>query len=215
MSFASLSGIPVLAGRMVIPFAGMWHASLVLATDTPSPGPQPLLIGATTWACTPVRDGTFAGQRGVLLVGGTGGWRTSISPKQYGQGTVPVQAILADAAVACGELPPVGATGTVSAYCRKGSPSAASACLQELLADAWWCDNTGTVRATPRLPKPIVSPFQAMATSESSGIYEIATEALNDWAPGSTFIGPTVSGTVSRSMYVFEPGSVRLEVMVS
>lgn len=215
MSFASLSGIPIMSGRMVIPFVGAWHASLVLTLPTPSPGPQPLLIGTATWLCAPVRDVAFAGQRGVLVVGGSGGWRRSVSPKQYGQGTVPVAAILADAAAACGEMQPVGATGTVSAYCRKGSPATAGTVLQELLGDAWYIDATGVVQAKPRPPKPIVSQFQAMSVDGATGIYEIATDSLGDWIPGATFSGPTVSGTVSRVMHTFAPDMIRTEVMVS
>jgi hypothetical protein len=215
MSFATLSGLDILSARVVFPFAGIWHASIVLAGVAPSPGPQVLLIGTASYLCAPVRDITFAGQRGVLVVGGSGGWRTPVPPKQYGQGAVPIQAILIDAAASCGELPPIGATGSVAAYVRKGSPYTASTALQELLGNAWWMGPTGNVQAIPRLPTPIVSLFDAMAVNASSGVYQIATESPQDWVPGCTFLGPTVSGTVSRVTHFIEPGTLRTEVMVT
>lgn len=215
MSYATLGIAPVLVGRMVIPFAGLWHASLVLTSDTPSPGPQILTIGTSTWICSPVRDIVFSGQRGILVVGGSGGWRTSVSPKQYGQGAIPIAGILADAATACGELPPVGAVGVVPAYVRKGAPYAAATVLQELLGDGWWVDDTGVVQATPRLPAPVLSPFDAMSVDGAVGLYEIATESPFDWTPGATFLGTTVSGTVSRVMHAITPDRLRTEIMVT
>ena len=215
MSSALLSGIPVTSGRIVWPFSGLWHASLMLATPTLPSGPQVLLFDGVSWTCFAVRSLSFSGMRGVLVVGGFGGWGKPVPPKQYGQGAVPTAAVLTDAAVACGEPPPVGAVGTVPAFVRQGPPATAGSVLQQLLGDGWWVNQAGTVQCTPRLPKPVLSPFQAIALDGAPGIYTIATETPGDWIPGATFIGPTVSGTASRVSHALLPGTIRTEVMAA
>jgi hypothetical protein len=216
MSLADLSGVGVLRGRLTVPFSGLWHADLLLATDVVIAGGQTLTIAGAAWTCAYVRAVSFAGSRGVRVVGGTGGWRMPIPSKQYGMGTIPTLTVLTDAANACGEAVPVvdpSAPQTVgAAFLRQSGP--ASTVLQQVLGDAWWMDPTGTVQTAPRAGT-IASRFDAMAVDGAEGLYEIATEAPNDWMPGASFSGPTVTGVISRVMVQIEPERLRVEVMVS
>ena len=216
MALATLSGIPIADGTITWPYAGIWHADISLTLPTDIAGPQVLLFAGKPWACAYVRAIDFSGQRGVRVVGGMGGWRTKIPAKQYGQGLVTTQHVLTDAALAAGEIPPI--LGPLvpltvgSGYCRPND--VASYALQEFLGDGWWMDSTGTVQTAVRPPTPIVSPFQAMAVKGAEGRYEIATDSPNDWLPGTSFLGPTVSGTVNRAMHTITRGSLRTEVLV-
>ena len=215
MSIADLSGVGVLRGRLTVPFAGLWHADLLLATDVSVAGGQTLTIAGVAWTCAYVRAVSFSGSRGVRVVGGTGGWRTTIQAKQYGMGTISTLTVLTDAANACGEIVPVvdpSAPQTVgAAFLRQSGP--ASTVLQQVLGDAWWLDRTGTVQTAPRAGT-IASRFDAMTVDGAEGLYEIATEAPNDWMPGASFSGPTVSGTISRVMMRLDPDRLRVEVLV-
>ena len=215
MSLATLNGTPIYEGRITWPYAGIWHADLKLTEAIDTSGPQVLLFAGLPWACAVVRAIDFSGSRGVRVVGGTGGWRTTIPAKQYGQGLVTTLHVMTDAALACREVPPV--LGPLvpltvgSGYCRPND--AASYVLQEFLGDAWWLDSTGTVQTIPRPPTPVASPFSALAVRGSEGKYEIGTESPNDWLPGATFLGPTVSGTINRTMHTLTRDTLRTEVL--
>ena len=216
MAFATLSGTPIYEAHITWPYAGLWHADVLLTEAIDATGPQVLLFDGEPWACAIVRAIDFAGARGVRLVGGAGGWRTTIPAKQYGQGVVTTQHVLTDAALAAGEIPPV--LGPLvpltvgSGYCRPND--CASYVLQEFLGDAWWLDSTGTVQTIARPPTPIASAFSALAVKGAQGRYEIGTDSPNDWIPGATFLGPTVSGTINRTMHTLTRGTLRTEVLI-
>jgi hypothetical protein len=219
MASVTLNTIPVVEGRLTVPWSGLWHADLLLAHPPPVPtlGPQTLLVGTATWVCAIIREATYAGQRRVRVVGGAGGWQSTVPAKQYGGGP-PVQtlAVVTDAALAAKELPPVlGPTAPLtlgSAYARANG--AASRVLWDIFGANWYLDPSGVIQATVRLAVPVVRPFDVTAVDGSTGIYEIATDHQEEWAPGSTFSNPVASGTVSRVTHVFRRGKSRLEVMV-
>lgn len=216
MPLADLSGVAVVHGLIVQPFSGLWHADLVLAQATDITGSQVINFSGVPWVCAYVRAIDFSGERGVRVVAGAAGWRKTIDSKQYGAGVITTSLVCADAASACGELPPVidaSITPTVgTAFLRATAP--ASDVLQRLLGDAWWADRSGIIQTAPR-GGSVSSAFQALAVKGASGIYEITSNSPNDWQPGVSFQGPTVSGTVSRVMHRIEPDRLRLEVMVS
>jgi hypothetical protein len=215
VSLASLAGVDVLTGRLVVPAAGLWHADLVLVdVGAPLSGLLTLSLAGASWLCAAIRSIDFAGRRGVRVIAGLARWGTIIGPKQYGDGTVPVAAVLQDAAHAAGELAPdtSGATGRLPGYARARGP--ASMALQTLLVDGWWADMSGRVQTLPRPTVAVSSDFQALDVDGPSGVYEIATESPNDWLPDVTFVSPTVSGTVSRVEHQIEPTSMRTMVMV-
>lgn len=215
MALATLGSVAIYRGKLVLPYTGIYHAELVLDAATDLSGPQTLTLAGVTWALAYVRAIDFAGERGVLLVGGAAGWRTVIPSKQYGQGGVSAQMILQDAAVACGELapvidasvPPVG-----QAWNRATGP--ASDVLRLFLGDGWWMDSSGRVQTALRATTAISSAFSALHVNGAAGVYEIATDSPGDWVPGRTFSGPTVSGTLSRVEHEVKGPSLVTRVMV-
>jgi hypothetical protein len=185
------------------------------APIVPIVGPQVLTLAGSTWTCAVVRTEDFAGQRMVRVVGGTGGWRSTIPFKQYAGPALPIAIVLTDAALAALELTPstVGFLGpqVLTGYWRQ--TGLASLVLQDILGDAWWMDPTGLVQSMPRPPTLVVSPFTAVAVDGAAGRYEIATDVPGEWLPGVTFVSPTANATVSRVMHTIDGSSLRTEVL--
>lgn len=217
MSFCDLSGVLVYRMRLVVPFSGRWHADLVLVDATDISGPQTLNLAGVTWSCAYVREIDFAGERGVRVVAGAGGWASTIPAKQYGGGiTVTTQMVVNDAALAAGELSPVLDPSVPStlgnAFLRQRG--AAISVLQQILGPDWWTDTDGRVQTAPRAGS-VGSAFLATHVDGATGTYEIATESPSDWMPGVSFSGPTVAGTVSRVTHIIERNTFRTEVMAA
>jgi hypothetical protein len=219
MALCDLSGVPVVRGRIVQPYSGLWHADLVLATPTDVSGQQTLNFSGTTWHCAYVRAVDFTGERGVRVVGGFGGWRTTVSAKQYGGpgASIAVLMVLADAASACGEPTPILDASVPSSvgggWARQSG--LASQVLYQILGSNWWVDRVTGVVNTGFRTGAISSSFGAMSVKGPAGVYEIVTDHPNDWQPGVSFTGPTASGTVSRLTHIITPNTLRTEVMVS
>jgi hypothetical protein len=229
--FADLSGVPVVAARLTVPYSGIWHADVTLDRALPAPlvGPQVLTLAGSMWACAVVRTGDYAGIRKARLVGGMGGWRTAILAAELPAPLVspigvPITLVVSLASVLSGEIPPnlAGYTGSPllggpplgGAYVFQAGPM--SLVLQDLFGDDWYLDPTGAVQVAPiRPPTPVISPWVATAYDGAAGIVEVATDSPGDWMPGATFIGPVVSGSVSRVAHVLKSGSLRSEVMVA
>ena len=219
--FASLNGIPIVKMAWVLPWAGIWHADVTLDRAIgPAVGPQLLTLGDLAGTCAVVRSVDFTGARSVRVVGGTGGWRTSVPPLQYQSPTgVPVALVASDAASLVLEAPPVigptVAPTTGPAFVRQGG--SASLVFQSLFADGWWVNLAGVVQVTPRVPTPIVTPFDLLDVRGASGIYRIASQRdlLAQWVPGATFLAPTMTSpaTVNRVCHILDGGTLRTEVM--
>ena len=218
--FASLTGLPIVAMTLTIPYSGIWHADVRLDRAIDIAGPQLLTLSDFVGVCAVVRAVDFTGARSVRLVGGTGGWRTYVPPMQYQSPMgVPVQMIAADAAALVQELPPIigptvsPVTGT--SFVRQGG--AASLVLQSLFADGWWMNPLGVVQVTPRLPLPIVLPFDLLDLKGSSGIYIVASrgDIILPWVPGGLFLGPTMTspGVVNRVTHKLDGGKLRTEIL--
>lgn len=220
--FASLSGLPIVAMTLVLPYSGIWHADVRLDRAIDISGPQILTISDFTGVCSVLRAVDFTGARSVRLIGGSGGWRTLVPPLQYQSHTgVPVSLVCLDAAAAVQEIPPVigptVAPTTGPTFCRQGG--AASLVLQSLFGDGWWMDQTGTVQVLPRVPTPIVAPFDLLDVRGASGIYKIASYAdvLSPWVPGAMFLAPTMTSPqpINRVCHIIDDGTLRTEVMIS
>jgi hypothetical protein len=218
LMFASLSGIPVVRATLTLPFVGLWHADVYLdrALGPKLVGPQVLTLAGSTWACAPVRAIDFSGERGVRLVGGTGGWRTKVLYQEYqSPAGVPTAVVLGSVAGQVHEIPPVLGptipTSLGSYFCVQADY--ASLVLSQVLGKSWWLDATGTVQSIPRPPTPVATPYTVVALDAPMGRYEVATEYPLQWLPGATFVAPTATGTVSRVVHLLERGSLRTEIL--
>ena len=217
MSWATLNGIPVTRASLVVPYTGIWHADVSLDRDVEPDGPQVLVIGPYTWNASVVRAVDFAGSKRLRLVGGQGGWRTSVPPELYVSPVgVPTTTVLADVAGLVGEIPPVVdptlAPTLGTAFGRQAG--LASLVLQQVCGDQWWMDPTGTIQTAPRVGA-VASLFSVQDVDGACGRYVIQTEFPGDWTPGATFASATVSGTISRTMWAINEGGVRVEVLTS
>lgn len=218
--FASLSGIPIVAMTLVLPYSGVWHADIRLDRAIgPTAGPQILTLSDLTMTCAVVRSVDFAGARCMRVVGGTGGWRTTIPPLQYQSPTgVPVALVSSDAAGLVQELQPIiGPTiapVTGPTFVRQGG--AASLVLQSLFGDQWWMDPTGAVQVVPRLPTPIVLPFDLLDARGPQGLYRVSSQGdiLTPWVPGAVFLGPTMTSpaTINRVTHTVDGRKMRTDV---
>lgn len=215
MSLADVAGVAVYDGRIVVPFTGLWHASLTLFDEVTLTGPQTLTVQGVTWLGAVIRSIVFTGRTGVRLVAGKAGWRQTIPSKQYGALPPATVAVLTDAAAACGEPTPVVDPSLPqyvgAAYVRAEAP--ASTVLDQVIGVGWWADRNGIVQTSARAGA-VVSPFQATKVSGAVGWYEIATDSPQDWTPGATFTGPTVQGTISRVEHHITSERVRTRVLV-
>lgn len=217
MSWATLNGVPVTRATLMLPYTGIWHADVSLDRPIDTTGPQILQIGTSSaWTGAVVRAVDFAGVRRLRMVGGTGGWRTSVPFQQYASPVgVPTVTVLADVAALVLETPPAvdpSLAPTVgTAFVRQAG--LASLVLNQVCGDQWWMDSTGVVQTSIRLPTPVVTPFSIEDVDGAWGRYVVQTESPGDWAPGATFISPTVSGTVSRTMWMVDANGLRLEIL--
>lgn len=210
--YASLGDIPVVHGMLTIPLSGIWMADVVLIDPTDVTGPQVLQIADQKFKCTPVRAISFAGARGVRLVGGAAGWRTEIPAKFYSPNTT-VKIVLDDAAAAVGEEIDATDTTVLPNYVRRKGEAASV--LNDRLGSTWWMDFDGVVQTVPRIGTPIGSDYVAEMVIGAAGIWRIATETVSDWVPARTFLGPTSSGTISLVEHRLGKGQLRTLVHTS
>lgn len=220
MSWATLAGIPCAKAELTVPFSGIWHADVSIDRDlgVPPPGPVPLQIGTSIWTCTAIRSVDFAGIRRLRMVGGTGGWGSTVSYEYYSSPSgVPTSVVLADVAALAKEIPPVvdpTLSPTVgTAFARQ--EGLASLVLQQVCGAQWWMDPTGTVQTSIRLPTAIVSFFTVQSVDGAMGRYIVQTESPQDWAPGASFLSPLVQGTIARTVWMIDEAGIRLEVLTS
>lgn len=223
--FATCAGLQVVGGYLLIPLVGLWTADLQLATQQQISGPVEVVIGNLTLQGFVYRSETYGGQVRARLVGGYGGWRTSIAPQGYGskQG-VKLSTVLQDAAAACGEQVQIFADVTIGqAYARVNfATSVASDVLWQMLAlghiSAWYLAPSGVTVTGPWPLTTVSTPFDVTDQRPDEGLVVIATEDYAAWMPGATFVHPLLDGSYTSGgvQYVWnDDGVFRLEVLTS
>ena len=221
--FASCAGQQIVAGTLLIPAVGAWTADLHLATDQAVSGAVSVVIGNLTLAGTVYRADVYGGQVRARVVGGAGGWRTSIPPQGYGSSSgVGLATILGDAAQACGET--IGSFNNLSVgngYARVRFPSSvAGDVLWQLLAQglipSWHVDPTGVTQIAAWPTTTVQSPFTPTDQRPDEGVVVVATEDYAAWMPGCQFAHPLLDGTYTSAgvHYVWgKEGEFRFEVL--
>lgn len=191
--YADVNGIRVVSGSITIPYYGTWSGDLLLATSAPISGPLTLTLGGLVLHGTAVRTAPFAASRQLRLVGGAGGWRTSIpSRAYYAAGGVPLRMVLTDAATECGERIVVANDMVIGDHLTR-PVGPASDVLRELVSQ-WWIDNDGITQVSASRPSvPIASDYQVIEWDAGRGLAKIATESVQDWMPGNTFQSPAMT----------------------
>ena len=218
MIYASLNDQRVMSGSVSIPWYGAPVADVVLADDLSFASTvASLVVADLTLAMSIVRAASFAGSRSARLVGGMGGWIGQCQSRAYDNPSgVLAQTVLGDLAAEVGETVAVTGVGPLGTSWVRAAGQACTA-LALVAGSLWWIDPTGVTQVgTPRSSLPIASVFTVIGYSGGTGLYTIATESLADWAPGRTFVAPTVDG-VRTVQYVRHQinrdGIVRTEVL--
>jgi hypothetical protein len=221
--FASCAGLPVVAGKLLIPLVGAWTADLTLAGATSVSGTVSVVVGNLTLQGTVFRSETYGGQVKARLVGGYGGWRTSVPAQGYGSSAgINLSLVLGDVASACGEVVSVGQDAPIgNAFVRVNwATSVASDVLWQLVAQglipAWYVAPSGTTMVAAWPTTNVQTPFTITDQDADSGIVVVATEDYASWLPGAQFTNPLVQGqyTCCGVHYVWdEDGAFRLQVL--
>lgn len=216
--YASLNGEQITSARITIPAFGAWHGDVTLALPNAIAGDVTITIGDLTLIGHSYRMASFAGARGLRVVGGHGGWQQQVAPQAYETPSgVLASTVLGDAATAVQETL-VLANDIVlgSAFVRERC--VASRVLRQIVGDTWWIDVDGVTKTAARDTSPIATDFQVIHFSGTTGNFVIATEAIHDWMPGRTFTSPTVltSQTISSSTIVLgNDGKARVELLTN
>ena len=220
--FASVNGLQVVGGSLLIPLIGMWTADLRLATSQMVTGQATVVIGNLSLLGTVYRADDYGGQVRVRMVGGYGGWRVSIPPQGYGNASgVQLSTVLQDAASACGEQVNVSSNPNVgNAYVRTQFPtSVAGDVLWQMLSQgfipAWYVGPSGVTQIAAWPTVSVSTPFTVTDQKPDEGLVTIATEDYASWLPGCTFTSPLLASpqTSAGVHYVWgADGNFRFEV---
>jgi hypothetical protein len=209
--FATVNGVRILSGSILFPLYGAWVGDVVLETPDDIAPNLTVIIGNLTLTGFAFRMAPFAGSRLVRMVGGFGGWRKPLPPKQYqNPAGIAVSLVLGDAAMEVGErvsVPTDGILGTN--FVREAAP--ASRVLRQLAGANW---HVTQVAVWPSVA--IVSDFQVIDFKAGEGRMTVATEDYASWLPGASFASTFIQGTydVDAVMYVFDrEGTFRMEVL--
>ncbi len=221
--FASVNGLQIVSGSLMIPLVGIWTADLRLAANVQIAGQCTIIIGNLTLQGFVFRSEPFGGQIRARIIGGRGGWRRSVPPQGYGNPSgVLLSTVLGDVAAAVGEQLTVAVDRSIgAAFARVNfADSVASDVLWQMLAQgfipSWHVDVTGMTVTTPWATKTVTSQFVVTDQKPDEGIIEIATEDYASWMPGCVFANPLLTGTYTSAgvQYVWDnAGKFRFEVL--
>lgn len=213
MSYAALSGIPIVRGSVVVPAWGIWHADVWLDRAASLTGSVTLQLADITAQGTIVRGVSTLGQAGYRVVGGAGGWRTEVEARQFANSAgLTLSTVLQTTAAPIGETVVVPADVAIgTAFVRQSGP--ASLVLQQLIPGGWYVGYDGITVAAPRPASVVANTFTLTGVAQPSTAYTIATETPAEWLPGAVFSGPSVSGVVNRVRHVITAGTLRTEVL--
>jgi hypothetical protein len=213
MTYASLNGIGIVRGSVVVPSWGIWHADLWLESGETLSGSVSLQLADLTAKATVIRGVSTLGQAGYRVVGGAGGWRQAIGSWQYANAAgLTLSTVLQHTAAPIGETVNVPADVAIgTAFVRQAGR--ASLVLQQLIPGGWYVGFDGITYAAPRTPSVVAGAWSLISVAQPSTAYVVATESVAEWLPGAAFAGPSVSGTVNRVRHVITAGTLRTEVM--
>ena len=147
MSGATLAGHACTRATLTIPGVGLWSAVVELSDDAALTGAVTLDMLGSTWSGTVIAGAVVDGGARYRVIAGRGGWGQDIPPRAYANDAGLLRAqLIADAATAAGELPPVGFAGRTGPHFNRALGPASFA-LNLLAPRAWYADAAGVVHA--------------------------------------------------------------------
>lgn len=228
-NYLDLNGARLVSCRVTIGAAGPWIADVMTADDSAIVGTSTaagavgvtLRIGDLVLVGAVMRDQAFAGTRGLLLVGGAGGWGKTVPPQAYhNPAGIPLALPLGDVAAVAGETidPAELAAGALLGpdFVREGAP--ASRVLEQLVGPAWWVAADGVTHVQPRPQSTIESPFLVEHYDGATGRLLASTEAIADWTPGAVVGAPWLPAARVLSSVTIDArpdGALRVEALTA
>jgi hypothetical protein len=215
--YDTFAGVPLTFLNLSIPLVGLWVADVHSSAALPFPPVGPLVHGNLTLQGGVYRQATFAGITTARIAGGFGGWSKTLTPRGYSQPFgVLLSQVLNDAALEVQEAVTVVLDQPIGTFWSRPSGPAGRT-LRAAAGSSWSVQASGIVNVGPRIPQPIVSPWQVLAWDGAGGILDLATEDQASWQPGNTFASALVPSlqTVSLVRHTSEAGKSRMRVMIS
>jgi len=214
-AFATLNGVNIVSGTLVVPMVGTWTSDVAIATEQAETGSATIVLGNLTLTGTIYRAVPFAGQTRARVVGGAAGWRQTIPAQAYGQPSgVMLSAVLQDAAQAVGETVNVPNDASIGPF--YGRPNDLASFTLRQFCPAWYIDTSGVTQIASWPVVIVGSTFTVIRQLPDEGMVEIATEDYASWLPGASFTYPTLAGTFQSAgtVYTFQSdGTFRLQVL--
>jgi hypothetical protein len=217
--YANISGARVSRCDLAIPYWGLWVADVELPVATAIPAQCTLTIADLTLTGHVARTDSFAGLRTARIVGGFGGWPTSLDPREYANPTgVRVSTILGDAAGDVGERVKVADDSSVGSYfLRERAPAARL--LRQLSGALWWIDPSGVTQiGTARSEAAVSTAFLIEQFDPATGRIFASTENPLDWQPGRSVSNKvlTTPRTLGFVRHVLDnDGTLRTEALAA
>jgi hypothetical protein len=169
---------------------------------------------------TIVRQAVFGGTRRCRLVGGAGGWRKPVSPRQYQHSFGITRAtVIGDAAREVGETANVPDDGPIGSDYVRAAPAAGVLIASDVLramAPSWYIDPAGVTQVATWPVRSVPTSFQVLEQRSDEGRSEVSTEDYAAWLPGATFASPFTEGTLRNVGSLFRldvEGKFRLDVL--
>jgi hypothetical protein len=215
--YATLGGERIISGEIIIPLYGMITADVVLAVPDANAQQPVIQWGNASYQAAVVRMASYSGSRSARLVGGFGGWGTTLEPRAWSlPGGVSMAQVLTSTAAECGEKVNVPVDRTIPSYFRTGNENA-SQVLFALAGPVWYVDGAGVTQVQNRPSSTITNQFDVLSYSGGKGLFEVGTEDPASWVPGAIFSTPVVTTpqTISLTRLKMDrDGTVRLHVLV-
>jgi hypothetical protein len=214
--YASLDGVQVIDGRIVVPRIGAWYAELTLASEHAIGGISTLTVADIAWKCAPWRIASYQGRTRVRVVGGAAGWQKQIPARSY-QSNPKLSTILTDAAGACGEIGVAVASDFIVGPFAIRDVGPAQRMLARY-APEWHIMPDGRTYVGPWQDiTKVTDRIDLTGYDGAEGRAEIATEALASILPGRTVASPLIGFdlVVGAVTHALQGTSVRTQIMIA
>uniref|UniRef100_A0A6M3ILM9 Uncharacterized protein n=1 Tax=viral metagenome TaxID=1070528 RepID=A0A6M3ILM9_9ZZZZ len=201
----TLDGQELRRARVLLPYSGRWTADVELVDDAELSGQVDLVAGSLTLTGTVSRGGSFVGSSSWHLVGGGGGWGTTLPARSYRSDMgVRLGSVLADAAREAGETLGTGYEASRILGASYVRLRGAGTRLLELLGLTWWVDATGVTQFGARATGEVTGDWVLSSWDPVRRLAEVSTETPEILVPGLTLsderIGELVIGEVQMDL---------------
>jgi hypothetical protein len=205
MSLVHLNQTEVISLRLSVPLTGVWTAEAEVDADAIERGPSTIAIAVegaapVVFAGTVIESGAFEGRARAFLVGGAGGLRRELPPRQY-QIAPPkliAAAILRETGERAGELAALDELLPMPRWVRsRSSGGAALTALCARVGVGWRVVRDGAVRVGREAWRPYAGAPFVLAEDGASG-QAVAAQDAPDIEPGMTVGGRRIGRVVHR-----------------